>query len=86
LAALAEVSIAGATQTGTHGSGLAHQCLASQLRSMQLVLANGTAVTYQQGDPEWNALAISLGAFGVITQMELTLVPSYKVTPYVFLK
>jgi FAD/FMN-containing dehydrogenase len=53
---------------------------------MQLVLANGTVATYQQGDPEWNALAISLGAFGVITQMELNLVPSYKVTPYVFLK
>ena len=85
MASLADISIAGASQTGAHGSGNTHGCLATQIRSMVLVLANGTLVTIPAGSPLLKALAVGLGAFGVITSVELELVKTYDVTNYVFL-
>ncbi|KAL3071352.1 hypothetical protein niasHS_017209 [Heterodera schachtii] len=42
LAGIAEITVGGATQTGAHGSGLSNSNLATQVRSMRVVLANGT--------------------------------------------
>ncbi|KAI1706716.1 FAD binding domain-containing protein [Ditylenchus destructor] len=84
-ASLAEISVAGASQTGAHGSGLAHQCLATHIRSLQIVLPNGTLATYGPNDSEIKALALGVGAFGVITQVELNVEPTFNITDYVFL-
>lgn len=84
MAALSEISVGGAMQTGTHGSGLTLPCLATQIRSMQLVLANGTIAEIGPDDEALKALSVGLGAFGVITQLELNLVPAYNVTVYGF--
>lgn len=84
LAALAEISVGGATQTGAHGSGLTLASLATQIRSMQLVLANGTVAEFGSDSEALKALSVGLGAFGVITQLELNLVPAYNVTVYGF--
>ncbi|KAI1701860.1 FAD binding domain-containing protein [Ditylenchus destructor] len=85
LASLGEITVAGAIQTGAHGSGRSLQNLANHVRSMQLVLADGSLRTYGPNDPELKAAAVGLGAFGVITQVELKLVPTFNVTNYVFL-
>ena len=80
------LSVGGATQTGVHGSGLGNQNVATQIRSLQLVLANGTVATFGQNDEELKAVAVGLGSFGVITQIELNLVPTFNVTTHVFIK
>ncbi|KAI1703529.1 FAD binding domain-containing protein [Ditylenchus destructor] len=84
LASLAEISVAGAAQTGVHGSGPNHGCLATQIRSLQIVLADGTVANYGPNDPELKAIAVGLGAFGVITQVELVVEPTFNLTNYVF--
>ncbi|KAI1704738.1 FAD binding domain-containing protein [Ditylenchus destructor] len=84
LASLAEISVAGAAQTGAHGSGANHGCLATQIRSLQIVLANGTVANYGPNDSELKAIAVGLGAFGVITQVELEVEPTFNLTNYVF--
>jgi xylitol oxidase len=86
LAGLAEISVGGAIQTGTHGSSWYTGNLATQVRSVQLVLANGTVANFGPGQEEMKALALGLGAFGVLTQVELNLVPRFDLTNYVFLK
>uniref|UniRef100_A0A914H0Z3 FAD-binding PCMH-type domain-containing protein n=1 Tax=Globodera rostochiensis TaxID=31243 RepID=A0A914H0Z3_GLORO len=85
LAALAEISVAGATQTCAHGSGLSNSNLATHVRSLQIVLANGTLATFGPNSPELKAVACGLGAFGVITELELNLVPSFDTISYVFI-
>jgi xylitol oxidase len=60
--------------------------LATQILSVQLVLANGTLAAYRSGEPELKGVACGLGAFGVITEIELQLEPAFNVTDYAFLK
>uniref|UniRef100_A0A183CK69 FAD-binding PCMH-type domain-containing protein n=1 Tax=Globodera pallida TaxID=36090 RepID=A0A183CK69_GLOPA len=85
LAEVAEVTVAGATQTCSHGSGLSNSNLATHIRSMQIVLANGTLATFGPNCPELKAVACGLGAFGVITELELNLVPSFDTISYNFI-
>lgn len=54
--------------------------------SAQLVLANGTLVKYGREQPELKAVACGLGAFGVLTEVELQLEPAFNVTYYAFSK
>uniref|UniRef100_A0A183CJE4 FAD-binding PCMH-type domain-containing protein n=1 Tax=Globodera pallida TaxID=36090 RepID=A0A183CJE4_GLOPA len=84
LAALAEVTVAGATQTCSHGSGLSNSNLATHVRSLRIVLANGTVATFSPNSAELKAVACGLGAFGVITELELNLVPSFDTISYNF--
>ncbi|KAI3418689.1 hypothetical protein GPALN_007797 [Globodera pallida] len=84
LAALAEISVGGATQTCTHGSGLGNANLATHVRSMQVVLADGSIVQFGPNSAEWGAVACGLGAFGVVTEIELNVVPAYDTISYVF--
>uniref|UniRef100_A0A914HZM3 FAD-binding PCMH-type domain-containing protein n=1 Tax=Globodera rostochiensis TaxID=31243 RepID=A0A914HZM3_GLORO len=85
LAALAEVTVAGATQTCSHGSGLSNSNLATHVRSLQIVLANGTLATFGPNSAELKAVACGLGAFGVVTELELNLVPSFDTISYNFI-
>uniref|UniRef100_A0A183BXR1 FAD-binding PCMH-type domain-containing protein n=1 Tax=Globodera pallida TaxID=36090 RepID=A0A183BXR1_GLOPA len=84
LAALAEISVGGATQTCTHGSGLGHANLATQIRSMQIVLADGTIAQFGPNNAQLGAVACGLGAFGVVTEIELNVVPAYDTISYAF--
>jgi xylitol oxidase len=86
LASLAEISVGGATATGVHGSGNGLGCLATQIRSMELILADGSVQYVFHNDPRLKALAVGLGAFGVVTAVELGIEPTYNVTNHVFLK
>ncbi|KAL3105331.1 hypothetical protein niasHT_026064 [Heterodera trifolii] len=84
LAAIAEITVAGATQTCAHGSGLPNSNLATQVRSMRIVLANGTEASFGPESAELRAVACGLGAFGVITEVELNLVPTFDTISYNF--
>ena len=88
LAAFTGLTVAGAASTGAHGSGINNTNLASQIIGMTVVLANGTIARWTRAEqPElMKAAAVCLGAFGIITELTLKLLPSYKMETTVFEK
>src|SRR5580692_10328943 len=72
-------TLTGALSTGTHGTGARLGGLATQVESLELVLADGSAVSCSATSrPELFAAArIGLGALGVITSVTLRCVPSF---------
>lgn len=73
-------SIAGATSTGTHGTGVTLGSLSTQVIGVRLVLASGDVLdcSATQEPGIFHAARLSLGALGVITQLTLRLVPAYR--------
>ncbi len=71
LGSISEQSLAGAIATGTHGSGIQFQCLASQVLSFTLIKSNGEKIVCKKGDDLFDAAIISLGCLGIITEMTL---------------
>jgi L-gulono-1,4-lactone dehydrogenase len=72
-------TLAGALSTGTHGTGAGLGGLATQVSSLELVLADASVVSCSATSrPELFAAArIGLGALGVITTVTLRCVPSF---------
>ena len=73
-------SIAGATSTGTHGSGITLGNLATQVAGLTFLTPDGREVT---ASPDENVDLfrggrIGLGVLGVLTQLDLQLVPSFR--------
>ncbi|WP_413759448.1 FAD-binding protein [Streptomyces sp. MMBL 11-3] len=84
MASLPHISVAGSVATGTHGSGNANGSLASPVREVELVLADGSALTVGRGDPRFDGAVTSLGALGVVTALTLDLEPAFEVAQHVF--
>lgn len=78
LASLPHISVAGAIQTGTHGSGVNNPSLAAAVVSVDLVRASGEPVTLTQNDDEFLASVVGIGALGIVTGLELAVRPSYQ--------
>jgi L-gulonolactone oxidase len=74
------VTIAGAISTGTHGSGAGVGSLSSLVRAVRLV--DGTGVLRRIDGPELDAVRTGLGALGVVTEVELAVVPERTLTAY----
>ncbi|EIV94440.1 D-arabinono-1,4-lactone oxidase [Frankia sp. QA3] len=74
-----EATIAGAIATGTHGTGARYGGLSTQVRALEVVLADGEVVTCSRGErPELFAAArLGLGALGVVTSVTLQAVPLF---------
>ncbi|KGN31475.1 hypothetical protein N802_03670 [Knoellia sinensis KCTC 19936] len=72
-------TIAGAISTGTHGSSRLFGSISTQVRALEMVLADGSIVTCSESEnPDLFAAArISLGALGVVTKVTLQCVPLY---------
>ena len=72
-------TLAGATSTGTHGTGGRFGGIATQIRGLEIVLADGSVVTTSADErPELLELArVGLGALGVITAVTLQCVPRF---------
>ncbi|GGX51997.1 FAD-binding protein [Streptomyces fructofermentans] len=84
MASLPHISVAGSVATGTHGSGNANGSLASAVREVELVLADGSALTIGRGDRRFEGAVTSLGALGVVTALTLDLEPDFEVAQQVF--
>lgn len=72
-------TIGGATATGTHGTGAAHGGLSTQIRALELVLADGRRVRCAADErPELFRIArVGLGALGVVTSVTAQCVPAF---------
>lgn len=72
-------TISGAVSTGTHGTGARFGGLSSQIRALELVLADGSVLTCsadQNGDV-FAAARVGLGALGVISTVTLAVEPLF---------
>jgi L-gulonolactone oxidase len=69
-------SIAGATATGTHGTGAKLANLSGAIRAVELILADGSVVELDGGD-ELLAARVSVGALGVVSAVTVQAVPAF---------
>ncbi|MFB9557824.1 D-arabinono-1,4-lactone oxidase [Streptomyces roseoviridis] len=77
-----EQTVAGATSTGTHGTGRESASLAAQIRGIELVTADGRLMTCSaEENPEVFAAArIGLGALGIVTALTFAVEPVFLLT------
>ena len=76
---IAVQTMAGAVQTGTHGTGRDAGGLASQVVGLEMVLADGSVVECSADrDPElFHSARVGLGAFGVVTALTMAVRPAF---------
>ncbi|MEV5911392.1 D-arabinono-1,4-lactone oxidase [Streptomyces chartreusis] len=84
MASLPHISVAGSVATGTHGSGIGNGSLATSVREVELVTADGSEVTVGREDRRFGGAVTSLGALGVVTALTLDLEPSFDVEQHLF--
>jgi L-gulono-1,4-lactone dehydrogenase len=70
-------TVAGAVQTGTHGTGAKLGGLASFVSGLTLLLADGSTVACSRGSSLFEAAVVGLGGFGVLTSVTLECVPAF---------
>lgn len=73
-------TLGGAVATGSHGSGRDVSALACLVTALRVVLPDGSVRVFsREADGErFNALPVSLGLLGVVTQLELQCVDAYR--------
>lgn len=70
-------SIAGAISTGTHGTGAAFGGLATQVVGVTLVTADGEVREFGEDSDLLPAVALGLGALGIVVEVVLQCVPAF---------
>jgi FAD/FMN-containing dehydrogenase len=76
--------IAGATATGTHGSGVAQPSLSASVAGLRVVTASGDVIEIDGSRPELLAAAqVSVGMLGVVTAVEMNVSPAYRLQKWV---
>ncbi|MEZ3160403.1 D-arabinono-1,4-lactone oxidase [Microbacterium sp. BWT-B31] len=78
LGSLPHISVAGATATGTHGSGDANSVLSTSVRALTYVGADAEVRVIRRGEPDFDAVVVGLGAFGVVVAVTLDIQPSFR--------
>lgn len=70
-------SIAGATATGTHGTGARLKNLSAAVAGVEMVTGTGEVVRIDASHTDLRAARVSLGALGVITSVTMRVVPAF---------
>ena len=73
-------AIAGAVSTATHGSGLEQVSMSAWVRGMRLVTAGGDVLELDERDDRLAAAQVAVGMLGVITEVEIQVVPAYRIS------
>lgn len=79
LASLPHISVAGAVATGTHGSGVRNGSLATSVRALDIMGADGAVRHLERGGPDFAGSVVALGALGVVVALELDVEPTFGV-------
>ena len=79
-------TLAGALQTGTHGTGRDSGALAAMVTELEIVIGDGSVVTVNAlEDPDlFSSAKVGLGAFGVVTAITLAVEPSFRLQAHEF--
>src|SRR5438046_1325223 len=86
VASLPHISIAGAINTATHGSGERNGNLATAVSALEIVTADGAVVklSRRQDGEAFLGAVVGLGAVGVITKVMLDIQPTYMMRQHVY--
>lgn len=72
-------AISGAIGTATHGSGIEYQSLSMAMKGCRIVTASGEVLVVDESTPELlRAAQVAIGMLGVMTEVELSLSPAYR--------
>lgn len=74
---ITDQTVAGAIQTGTHGTGRDSGGLADQVVELELVLADGSVATLAPGEDLFDAARVGLGALGILTAVTFRVEPAF---------
>ncbi|MGJ9423385.1 FAD-binding protein [Aeromicrobium sp. CF3.5] len=80
LASLPHISVAGAIQTGTHGSGSRNAALSANVVALEVVDATGELRPVEEADADFDAVVVGLGAFGIVHRVTQRCVPAFEVS------
>lgn len=86
MASLPHISVVGAVATGTHGSGDRSGSLATPVRALEVVTADGEIARFDRDtDPdELSGAVVSLGALGPVVRLTLDVEPTYRMRQDVY--
>lgn len=86
LASLPHISIAGACATSTHGSGIKNGALATGVIALEMVNGKGEIVklSREKDADEFTGALVGLGTLGLVTQVTLSLQPTFKMKQVVY--
>ena len=85
MASLPHISVGGACVTATHGSGLGNGNLATAVKAVELVAADGSVHTHSRDkDDRFAGAVVGLGALGVVTHLTLQLQTRFDMTQVVY--
>ncbi len=84
LASLPHISIGGAVQTGTHGSGDASGSLAAHVAAIETVGADGELRRIARGDRDFPGAVVGLGALGIVTHLDVEVEPAFEIAQRVY--
>ena len=85
LASLPHITVAGAVNTATHGSGNGNRNLAAAVAGLELVTADGKIISRQRGEADFDGLVVGLGALGVVSALTLDIVTAFDIRQTVYL-
>ncbi len=82
LASLPNITVVGACATATHGSGDRNSILATSVRSLRIINGHANVVEIRRDENRdiYFGAVVGLGALGVVTSVELDLVPTFTIT------
>ncbi|NPD04868.1 FAD-binding protein [Nocardioides sp. zg-1308] len=79
MGSLPHISVAGATSTGTHGSGATNRILGAGVSRLELIGPDGELRTISRGEPDFDGSVVALGAVGAVVSLDLDVEPTYDV-------
>ena len=79
---IAYQTVAGATSTGTHGTGAALRGLAAQIVAMRIVTGDGSVIACDaENEPEvFRCARVGVGSVGIVSTVTLQVVPAFTLT------
>lgn len=84
MASLPHISVAGAVATATHGSGVGNGNLATAVRSLEIVLPDGSLKRISKGEANFEGYVVGLGLTGVVLNLDLVIEPTFNVAQTVY--
>jgi xylitol oxidase len=86
LASLPHITVAGAIATATHGSGIRNGNLATAVRGLEIVTAEGEIlhITHDDNPELLQGAIVGLGALGIVTKVTLAVQPRFDMTQVVY--
>ncbi|CAN2182569.1 FAD linked oxidase, N-terminal [Candidatus Nanopelagicaceae bacterium] len=84
MASLPHISVAGAIATATHGSGVGNGNLATAVRGLEVILADGNIKSVTSQDPDFAGFVVGLGLVGIVSKVDLAIEPTFNVEQTVY--